>query len=381
MKTLLQAAKTAPSAEYFKGYRAGLRLDVRRDAENSTEKEPGADTGQLAQLVVTALEEGYTSGVEALLSYAVDGDAIYGRFRDGAKVFAYTLKDDEISYWLMRGQGRADSLFLKPILNVARKDDKGSPKANKCVKGTECGISCISANKKCKIVPRSKAKKAIAQAKAIAQDQIPKAKASKPKTSKPSNPTSSKPGTDLTAVQNSVFRSFFDSATSEINKSKLSKKIVGNATIEEQASIKLYTGMLYQQMNQILRGQDANVTTPEAQNAIRFMSDLAAEGLKKMPKHEGVVYRGTSLPAEDQAQYKPGAVVQDAGFVSTSYAKDSAFNGNTQYVIQSKKHGVNVEKLSGAPDEKEILFPPATKFRVLNVENKNGIMTVYMEED
>jgi hypothetical protein len=166
MKTLLQVARTAPSAEYFKGYRDGLRWDVRRDE---------VDTNQLAQLIVTALEESYTSGIESLLSYALDGNTIYGRFRDGARVFGYTLKDDEISYWLLRGQERTDSLSLKPAWNavkgglkrgVNRLKGKGSTGA----KGIKCGRSWISAKKKCDVTPSPKAKQAIAQARTTLED-------------------------------------------------------------------------------------------------------------------------------------------------------------------------------------------------------------------
>ena len=171
MKTLLQAAKTAPSAEYFKGYRDGLRMDVRRDANSSTEEDPVADTGQLAQLIVTALEESYTSGVGALLSYALDGNTIYGRFRDGVKVFGYTLKDDEISYWLLQGQERADSLSLKPAWNAVKGGVKrGVKRLREGAKGIKCGRGWISAKKKCDVSPSPKAKQAIVQARTTLEE-------------------------------------------------------------------------------------------------------------------------------------------------------------------------------------------------------------------
>lgn len=167
MRTLLQVARTAPSAEYFKGYRDGLRWDIRGDSEPLPEDEPqgdpGADTAQIAQLIVTALEEGYTGGVEALLSYARDGDTIYGRFRDGAKTFGYALNDGQISYWLLRGQGRTDSLLQSPVWRT----DKASPKGQKSKnagKGVKCGRGYISPDKNCKVEPSPEAKEAIAKA-------------------------------------------------------------------------------------------------------------------------------------------------------------------------------------------------------------------------
>jgi len=179
MKTLLQVARTAPSAEYFKGYRDGLRWNIRGDSEALAEDEPGADTAQLAQLIVTALEESYTSGVEALLSYALDGDTIYGRFRDGARVFGYTLKDDEISYWLLKGQERADSLSLKPAWNavksgikrgVNRMRGQSAQGGEEGAKGIKCGRSWISAKKKCDVTPSPTAKQAIVQARTTLEE-------------------------------------------------------------------------------------------------------------------------------------------------------------------------------------------------------------------
>lgn len=171
MKTLLQVARTAPSAEYFKGYRDGLRWDIRGDSEALAEGEPGADTSQLAQLIVTALEDSYTSGVEALLSYALDGDTIYGRFRDGVRVFGYTLKDDEISYWLLKGQERTDSLSLKPAWNAVKSDVKrGVKKLKEGAKGIKCKRGWISFKKKCDVSPSPKAKQAITQARTTLEE-------------------------------------------------------------------------------------------------------------------------------------------------------------------------------------------------------------------
>lgn len=400
MRTLLQAAQTAPSAEYFKGYRDGLRWVPRDDAETES-KEPPAE---LAEMIVAALEEGYTNGIEALLSYARDGDTIYGRFRDGAKTFGYTLNDDQISYWLLRGTGRTDSFWDRLDQKAGAVKGK-SPNEGK---GVKCKRGYISPNKECQVKPSPEAKKNIAKAAKLIDPFSPEnnpafskigkinaevdpfspennpafpktvnTRAEQPKSNKPSSPD---PAADIAAIQKSAFRFDLEEALFAVRKPKRSREIVGDATIEEQASIFLYTGMHYEAMNQMLRGQKTIYNGSAEKKAISSMSALAAEGLKKMPKHEGVVYRGADLGSHLQAQYKPGAIVQDAGFMSTSSSRKGAFEGNTQYVIQSKKHGVSVEQLSNIPKEKEVLFPPDTKFRVLNVEKKNGTMTVYMEE-
>ncbi|MEM9152305.1 MAG: hypothetical protein AAGB19_17865 [Cyanobacteria bacterium P01_F01_bin.3] len=147
---LLRQIQSGCTAAFAQGYRASLRLDASQQGD------------RLAQLIVTAIEDGYTSGVEALLSYAMDDEAIYGRFRDGAQTFGYTLKDNEISYWLLEGAERSDSLWQLPVWRVDRDAPK---KGRKCVKGIKCGLSCINSRRTCRIEPGPQAKQAIAEAK------------------------------------------------------------------------------------------------------------------------------------------------------------------------------------------------------------------------
>lgn len=163
MKTLAQVAKVSPSRHFFEGYRDGLRWDA-EDAEKEQKK------AQMSQAIVTALEDSYTSGVEALLSFQVKDGTIFGRFRDGVRTFAYTLKDDEIEYWLVTGAERADSLLSEPVWRRDLNPPTATKKERKCKVGIKCGNSCINAKKSCKSQPSPKAQQAIKTAKSLAPD-------------------------------------------------------------------------------------------------------------------------------------------------------------------------------------------------------------------
>lgn len=111
--------------------------------------------------------------------------------------------------------------------------------------------------------------------------------------------------------------------------------------------------------------------------------DAAQHGLAKMPKYVGEAARGMSLGAVDLKRflstYQKGAVVEEAAFVSSSYGQRAAFGGNVFLKIKSKT-GVNVENYSRHPGEREVLFMPGTRFRVVDVTTDNGRHIVTVEE-
>lgn len=184
----------------------------------------------------------------------------------------------------------------------------------------------------------------------------------------------------LEIIENSDIASTFEEFKQELMEGDL---LPGQATLEMQSAIRMYTGQAFMEMNEILRKPNIKKFTQQEKEAYNAVSALAADGLGKLPPYKGIVYRGTSLTRKQQAQYIPGAIVQDAGFVSAACSNFGAFAGNTQYVIQSHQ-GVDVDKISANEGEKEVLFAPNTKFKVTGVERENlgsySQLTVYMEE-
>ncbi|WP_218715845.1 ADP-ribosyltransferase [Nocardia sp. No.11] len=156
-------------------------------------------------------------------------------------------------------------------------------------------------------------------------------------------------------------------------KSKLSQKdidAIGDYTEEDLGPLG------YKQLNAALREGNADATQQAKINDI----DTA---LSKLPNYDGVVYRGTDLPADVIAKYKPGEVITEDAFVSTSRNSSGSFPGNVQFEIASKT-GKDIEQYSRIPnaaDEAEVLFRPGSKFYVVdNYVDSSGKTIIKMAE-
>jgi hypothetical protein len=105
-----------------------------------------------------------------------------------------------------------------------------------------------------------------------------------------------------------------------------------------------------------------------------------------MPVYTGTVYRCANLPQSIIDKYKPGESVVEKAFTSTSSDRKVAAvfdrdrdESSVTYIINSTK-GRSLHKIN--PSEKEILYPPNQKFKVLKVEkHPNGGHLIYMSDD
>ncbi|BDT98018.1 ADP-ribosyltransferase [Nocardia sputorum] len=122
-----------------------------------------------------------------------------------------------------------------------------------------------------------------------------------------------------------------------------------------------YTGPGYADLNRALREG-----TMDASQKARI--DAINEALAKLPDHNGVVYRGTTLPQSVIDDYKVGEVVTEKAFTSTSSSASTAFPGNVEFTIVSKT-GKDVAPYSTVEamgvKENEILFRSGTNFETL----------------
>ena len=91
--------------------------------------------------------------------------------------------------------------------------------------------------------------------------------------------------------------------------------------------------------------------------------------LQKLPAYEGPVIRGTDLPPEVIDQYRPGEIITEHAFLSTTtnpaVARSPTFAGNVEFRIMSNT-GRDISSFSVFPGEHEVLFPAGTKFLVLS---------------
>jgi len=134
----------------------------------------------------------------------------------------------------------------------------------------------------------------------------------------------------------------------------------------EAMAVQLYSESHYASLNEQLRQGAMNEKNYEFKLAL-------SSALQKMPIHAGTVKRGASLSAQAFGLYKPGMIIEERGFMSTSTNKP--FIGNYQFHVESKT-GRNIKKLSSHSSENEVLFPAGTHFKVTKIEGT----TIHMEE-
>lgn len=127
---------------------------------------------------------------------------------------------------------------------------------------------------------------------------------------------------------------------------------------EEAASIIAYSGSHYAPLNAALR---EGVTTV---GQYKFMKSLN-HALDKLPPYTKTTTRKASLTPQQFALYKPGMVVEERGFTSSS-KKASVWSGTYHYTIHGKS-GRDISMLSSSPGEAEVLFKSGTRFAVKKV--------------
>jgi hypothetical protein len=145
---------------------------------------------------------------------------------------------------------------------------------------------------------------------------------------------------------------------------------------EDLVAVRVYLTKFYKEIDTALRRAD-RVKLQEFDPHIR----LATNALFQLPAFRGVVYRGTTLPDDVTPKYTPGIVIRERAFVSASADPARRFPGNVQYIIVSVT-GRKVRALGDDPEEQEILFFTATRFKVLAVDldPATGVRTVYLCE-
>jgi hypothetical protein len=149
-------------------------------------------------------------------------------------------------------------------------------------------------------------------------------------------------------------------------------------TTADENALRYYTTRHYLFMNNCLR--DPGGCTGE----IRRRADLVSAALTKLEPHPGVTYRGVQYSAEVLAAYRPGRVITERGFTSTSRNIDVAqesFGGNTLLVIEGRT-GRNVAPYSLFASEAEILYDRGTRFQVLDrdFDPGSGTWIITLEE-
>jgi hypothetical protein len=152
---------------------------------------------------------------------------------------------------------------------------------------------------------------------------------------------------------------------------------LANVCTESLEALGTYVGNYYKTTNRLLRtigrGEAdpvAGRTVPKEESAIIKGTAVA---LNHLPPVVGTVFRkegGTGIPLDA----KPGTVVVDPGFLSTTRDRKVAENwqGAALLVIHASRRSHDVSQVSPFPNEREAIFLPGTRFEVLS--NAGGII-------
>ena len=110
-------------------------------------------------------------------------------------------------------------------------------------------------------------------------------------------------------------------------------------------------------------------------------ANRVSRGLAELPPLTGVVFRGAELTAEQLASYQPGALIEEAGFLSCTRNTARTFRGNTRFAVWSVT-GRDISPFSPRPHESEVVFDRSCAFRVLDrsVDPDTGCHQVVLEE-
>ena len=99
---------------------------------------------------------------------------------------------------------------------------------------------------------------------------------------------------------------------------------------DDRLALADYTGSGYEDLNRALRSDAL-----DASHHARI--DALNNALEKLPAYQGPVIRGTNLPPEVLDQYRPGEIITEDAFLSTTtntaVARSPTFAGNVEFWI------------------------------------------------
>ena len=147
-------------------------------------------------------------------------------------------------------------------------------------------------------------------------------------------------------------------------------------TDADRAALREDTGPAYRDINNYLRGGEV---TEEQAAHLAERSDAISTALGKLPPHEGTVFRGGNFDEELVAKYRPGEIIREDAFTSSSTKR--GFRGNTQFEIVSS-NGKYIAPYAEPRfrHQEEVLFDRGTRFQVLAKDVRDGKTFIVMQE-
>lgn len=142
---------------------------------------------------------------------------------------------------------------------------------------------------------------------------------------------------------------------------------------QELEAIRVYTSSTYKHMNATM--QDIRLDDPETQTGFKgysSLSQVAVSALSKLPSYAGpMLYRGDGNFGGVAEVARIGASFRTPSFMSTSKSTVRAANFGTSvaWIVlpAPNSSGKDIQAISTARPEEEVLFPPGVKMQVVDV--------------
>lgn len=158
---------------------------------------------------------------------------------------------------------------------------------------------------------------------------------------------------------------------------------LGGLSPDQAVAVKAYTSDGSSAINQALRGvRDHAELDPVAAERVVAHAEAMDAALDALPEVADTVYRGVDpdgLPDDFLPAHTSGAVVRYAGYTSTSLG-ELKHKGKPIILIIRARHGRLIERWSGLEFEREVLLPRGSHFRVTDVVDEDGTVTIAMDE-
>lgn len=153
----------------------------------------------------------------------------------------------------------------------------------------------------------------------------------------------------------------------------------------ELKALFIYTADGAQILNPFTQSKFCAVDGFKHHSNMQTISLVLKSALDKMPPYEGVVYRHDDFNGYTDFLdiHKVGEIVHYSSFLSSSKFVDRYPEGRVQLTIQSKS-GRDMSWISYSKfypeNEEEVLFPPITKFLVIDRYEKDGRIFITLLE-
>jgi len=176
-------------------------------------------------------------------------------------------------------------------------------------------------------------------------------------------------------------RAFLEREIREIENSERNN-VVSMLSVFEKALVFKYSEDGYESLNEGLR-------ILKGKNNSEF-GKLLRLTLRKLPNYVNVVYRSAKLTEAEMQRYQEAFesddLIREYSFVSTSRSRAAAmmWNGSVLFRILSKTgkeiEGIAKYGIFSGQNEKEVLFMPNLKFRVVGIRKDKDYTLISLEE-